>query len=396
MHCGESKLEQRIFSSKENHLVRDVTFRKLTSISDFLISSFPIQITQYDGLPQLVCSKCLHLIQQAFDFKKMCEDSDVKLRQQINKDEPIYGIKSERDDSDNLFEPETVLITEYNMSDVENESSNTLDQLDFKLENSTPSQKTDVKIRREFKMERIPSDVDENTLMGEAEAQMIGGRYPCKFCDKTLADRGTYRLHIRLHTGSNLKRCTVCERGFAKQSHLDRHLATHSKEKKCKFCGDIFPSDVEHKEHIGVCSSRKSNKKEADKTGNGETIRKLKKTKQEVEVSDQDNDSDSDYNPETERNMTDGKKSTDQQKESRKMKNIPLDEEELKLLKSAKEVNGRFECPICSKTLARQNILVLHIRTHVGKNLFRCQVCDKGFAKGKCSFIAQFSHVAIS
>lgn len=61
---------------------------------------------------------------------------------------------------------------------------------------------------------------------------------------------------------------------------------------------------------------------------------------------------------------------------------IPIDEEESKLIKAAKEVNGRLQCPVCLKTLSQLKILKLHIRSHVGKNLLHCKLCNRGFAKG--------------
>lgn len=189
-------------------------------------------------------------MQQGFGFKKMCEASDEKLRQHLNKNEPVFGIKSEMD---NYFEPETVLVTDfhmdYNMSDndFDYESSNIHDRLDCKpepREDNDSANKSEVKIRRDIKVEEVPSDCDENTLV--EYAQIVDGRYQCKFCDKTLADRRTYRLHIRLHTGKNLKRCNICDRGFAKQSHLDSHLKTHAKDSKCS--KTVSTGDKEHKE----------------------------------------------------------------------------------------------------------------------------------------------------
>lgn len=64
---------------------------------------------------------------------------------------------------------------------------------------------------------------------------------------------------------------------------------------------------------------------------------------------------------------------------------VALDEEELELIRSAKLVNGRLQCPICPRTLSQRKILRLHIRAHVGKNLLHCKLCGKGFAKVKAN-----------
>lgn len=62
---------------------------------------------------------------------------------------------------------------------------------------------------------------------------------------------------------------------------------------------------------------------------------------------------------------------------------VALDEEELELIRSAKLVDGRLQCPICPRTLSQRKVLRLHIRAHVGKNLLHCKLCGKGFAKVK-------------
>lgn len=39
------------------------------------------------------------------------------------------------------------------------------------------------------------------------------GKYICQICNKKLIDKKGLNLHVRLHTGENLKRCNICNRG---------------------------------------------------------------------------------------------------------------------------------------------------------------------------------------
>jgi hypothetical protein len=39
------------------------------------------------------------------------------------------------------------------------------------------------------------------------------GKFVCQICNKKLADKKGLNLHVRLHTGKNLKRCNICNRG---------------------------------------------------------------------------------------------------------------------------------------------------------------------------------------
>lgn len=91
---------------------------------------------------------------------------------------------------------------------------------------------------------------DEDEQM-KKNSQYVNGRYECKLCNKTLANKTTLRLHLRLHAGKKLKKCLTCGHGFAKKSHLDRHLKTHLKaNRECNFCHETFDSIGERKAHM--------------------------------------------------------------------------------------------------------------------------------------------------
>ncbi|KAG4066353.1 hypothetical protein HA402_000577 [Bradysia odoriphaga] len=230
------------------------------SLAEVIMACTVVNISPDDGLPQSVCTQCLHQVQQAFQFKEKCEAADAKLRHHsINKsDDPIsfMPIKTESFDMERMFHPETVLVTEFQMDESDDESQTSTtniddDRLVIKRETNKKQQGNDsagtkskkrhsnvttvTRSAAKVKIEQLLDDVDEKTLLEEAEIR-ADGRYQCKFCAKTLADRQTFRLHIRLHTGTNLKRCSICDRGFAKKNHLERHLATHDKTHKCTFC----------------------------------------------------------------------------------------------------------------------------------------------------------------
>lgn len=296
----------------------------------------------------------------------MCEASDDKLRQcltgfdAIVKIEPLPEIKEEME---LVYEPESIHVSDFamnvnEMSDgddptYEADFDDDVDQHDDDDDDDDDQEEINepqIEIKLPTKIiqsKEIPIDVDEQTIM--KQAQIIDGRYQCEFCEKSLADRQTYKLHIRLHLQKNLKVCKFCSRGFAKQNHLDRHLATHAKTFKCDYCSRKFLTSDEQKHHSETCSKKqqiieKANEKLYEQEQKRQSNRKSK------------DDNDSDYEPETDdadRVRT---------KESQKMQNIPFDEEELELLGKAKKINGRYQCPLCTRTLAHQKILKLHIR----------------------------------
>lgn len=91
----------------------------------------------------------------------------------------------------------------------------------------------------------------------EEQFEIINGRYQCGKCDKSLVDRQTFKLHFRLHTGKNLKRCPICGTGFAKNNHLDRHVALHyGSTFKCNICEELFDEFKSFRLHTANHSSQ--------------------------------------------------------------------------------------------------------------------------------------------
>lgn len=50
---------------------------------------------QNDGLPEQICSKCVSKLHISFQFKKLCEKSDIKLRQCLRQTEMFYSSTEE-------------------------------------------------------------------------------------------------------------------------------------------------------------------------------------------------------------------------------------------------------------------------------------------------------------
>lgn len=94
------------------------------------------------------------------------------------------------------------------------------------------------------------NDDDKLEVDEDIKPKMINGRLQCHLCEKTLADRKTLKHHIRLHTGKNLKKCTICGRGFTKPNHLERHMRCHEKkEYKCEYCEEKFDTVKDRRLH---------------------------------------------------------------------------------------------------------------------------------------------------
>lgn len=208
-------------------------------------------------MPQNICNQCISEVCTAFAYKRKCEVADHTLREYLQ----LKGdaIKSEASGRSSIkcvsfeeakelklieLEPIIVLdplkqncmveINDQSADDIENNQKD-----DSKSENDEAS----------FEQHHNDVDVEFNIQ----NARLPNGRYECHICQKSLADPKTLKLHIRLHTGQNLKRCKICDRGFAKQNHLTRHMASHEKkEYPCGQCPEVFENYHDRRLHAST------------------------------------------------------------------------------------------------------------------------------------------------
>lgn len=182
---------------------------------------------------------------------------------------------------------------------------------------------------------------EENRILQSATQK--NGCYSCPYCAKTLIDRQTFRLHIRLHISKTLIRCEICNRGFDNDDELEKHMTCHGNEFPCNHCDQVFNTFGERKEHIQTAHIDQF--EEFDRTERV-SRRSSGKTKNA-------NDADADGE----------------------------DDEDKHIVEKSHCVNGRYECVFCKKTLANRTTLKYHIRLHLGKHLLKCDICCQGFSK---------------
>ncbi len=69
----------------------------------------------------------------------------------------------------------------------------------------------------------IPSD---DVVITSVESN--GGQYQCKVCNKGFARRDHLDRHMRVHTGEKPFKCDICYKSFTDSSYLNRHTTTHT------------------------------------------------------------------------------------------------------------------------------------------------------------------------
>lgn len=200
-------------------------------------------------MPHLICEICLEQVNAAYEFKNKLEQSDTILRTYIMRKNITIKEESDHDFQNSLIsiKPEITIIEG---------DTDTIDANDPLNENYIYNEiKQDIAKQNTFRNDSIseydnepdyPEDdgdlmrddnyeddgnyeysdsgagssnneknqKEDDVAIDVAGAKNEQGRYNCQFCDKTLVDAKGLKLHIRLHTGLNLKRCTICSRGL--------------------------------------------------------------------------------------------------------------------------------------------------------------------------------------
>lgn len=53
-----------------------------------------MQVSYGDALPNSICNMCYKILKQCFNFKKMCEESQIAFKQLLTDVSPIYMLHS--------------------------------------------------------------------------------------------------------------------------------------------------------------------------------------------------------------------------------------------------------------------------------------------------------------
>ncbi|VVC35941.1 Hypothetical protein CINCED_3A004454 [Cinara cedri] len=153
-------------------------------------------------------------------------------------------------------------------------------------------------------------------------------KFTCQECGKSLANRLSFLIHQRTHTGEKPHACKFCDRTFSQISSKQYHERTHTGETThhCEFCGKGFNSKLTRDTHRRIhTGERPFGCKQCNAT-----FRCLANLRQH------------------------------------EMVHAPV---------------KPFQCEVCLKRFGRPEKVRVHMRTHTGERPYKCPICGRGFTQ---------------
>ncbi|XP_052818114.1 zinc finger protein 236-like [Mya arenaria] len=76
--------------------------------------------------------------------------------------------------------------------------------------------------------------------------------YKCMLCSRSFVSNGVLKAHIRIHSGQKTFKCLLCDNLFSTNGSLKRHMSTHSDVRPfmCPYCQRQFKTNVNCKKHM--------------------------------------------------------------------------------------------------------------------------------------------------
>ncbi|XP_033934796.2 uncharacterized protein [Pseudochaenichthys georgianus] len=226
-------------------------------------------------------------------------------------------------------------------------------------DNPGDASETDTEDSADWKKMREPgSNSQKNKQDPVCDSRCSAGEKPfsCSVCERTFAQRGNVKKHMRIHTGEKPFSCSICKKHFAQRGNLKDHMRIHTGEKPfiCSICKKSFGQRGDLKKHMRVHTGEKPFSCSICKKSFG----RRGDLKYHMRI----------HTGEKPFSCSICKKHFAHRGHLKYHMRIHTGEEP-------------FSCSICKTSFGQRGHLNYHMRIHTGEKPFSCSVCDKRFTR---------------
>ncbi|XP_066253525.1 zinc finger protein ZFP2-like [Euwallacea similis] len=235
---------------------------KEKSISKKIVDCTALSVRQGDGLPNVICHRCLFKIEFCLEFRQLCFISDATLRQlsgfakEIAPEENITGPQMPfYDQMLNGGDDNVVMVVDPNALDYESDADSD--------ERHSDIETNDLEINKNVSMCKFCDHAFTDTVEcaeHESTAHNSDCPYSCSSCAMNFADRLVYSAHMKsVHKNDKPYNCPQCDRTFARRSDLRKHTIVHTgvKPYTCSVCTKSFSRNTNLSKHMRIHSGTK-------------------------------------------------------------------------------------------------------------------------------------------
>lgn len=205
-----------------------------------------LQVNESDSLPSQICLNCVKELENAYKFRRKCQETDRELRInytnkikiEVQPDNNHHLLKNDGDNQENQdFE---VDIQYEDLPEVTTAKPNRM----MKSEKKITRRKKVRKLRYDYWKVCEVCGKHTRNLISHLDMHASDKCYSCDICEKKFKFKSGLIVHKAVHNPTPKKTCEVCGKSFHILAQYRRHFAYHANERKfeCETCGKRFNS----------------------------------------------------------------------------------------------------------------------------------------------------------